>query len=357
MTLSKVTRTASNLLFGLLVTVLVLLFIEGSARLIPASITGDLSRPVPALAPADRAAELYSRRGFRGRRPCQDCPQNNIRIVTIGGSSTYGVPMYYGTKTYSAFLQRLLDKKRPHEKYEVLNAGIAGFGIWQIVEALENHIVSLKPHIVMICAWFNDSSKIPGWYGYHDLSDQEAYLKVRRLRRLESFSLYQLIQQSQAYTLAYNLASEKESAISAQRNHSQKRGKLATKKRSTPKEFEAGLNRVLDLSERHNFLPIFVFEALNRTESREKSVSKNKYYQAIERLAAERDIPIVDSLTPLANRMNEWLFYDFIHPNEHGHEIIAETIAEALFSGPWHTGRSREFFSTLGITLSEESAP
>lgn len=315
-----------NLFFGLVVCLTLLLSIEGLARVIPERTLPPGFGKVPALSPVDRGSILLRRNGYRGKRPCKDCPDGNTRIVAIGGSSTFGIPMPSGDKAYSGILQRLLDQRRPGEPYEVLNAGIPGFGIWQIIEALERVVLADKPKIVILCAWFNDSSHGPGWYGYKGLSDFEAYQKVLRLRAIEQNVFYKILKQSRAYAILRGLMLSLISNPAATTPE-----KIKKFKRSSPQEFRLGIERFIELSRTHQFQPIFLFEPLNRTLARKEAVQQNRYYRVLEELGAAHAIPIVDSLTPLAAREGEWLFYDFIHPNEHGHEIIAEAVYQTLF--------------------------
>ena len=157
-------RSAEEAIVGRSVVALVLtvssfLWVELCLGVIPQSyLLTEVSSP-PSLTTPDRGNLALQKHGFRGKRPCRTCSDDLIRIVTMGGSSTYGVPMYHSADTYSAELQRLLDVGRPWENYEVLNGGIAGFGLTQILDALEQVVLKTKPDIVSVCAWFNDSSQ------------------------------------------------------------------------------------------------------------------------------------------------------------------------------------------------------
>lgn len=318
-------RIMSNLLFGLMVCLSLLLLLEGIALIIPKSLF--IARPDQGLVRADldRGIRILKANGYRGKRPCISCPESNTRIVTIGGSSTFGIPMISGEKTYSAYLERLLNERVPGKHYEVLNGGVPGFGIWQIVEALEHKVLADNPNIVILSAWFNDSSYGPGWYGFKELSDYEGYKKVNRLRAIERNFLYKVLNKSRAYAML------RQALLSLMANQaSETNAKNKRFRRSTPQEFKLGVERVIELSKSHHFKLVFLFEPLNRTLDREKSVKKNRYYQALEELSRAHKITLVDSLTPLAMREGEWLFYDFIHPNEHGHAVIAEALYQHI---------------------------
>ena len=321
-------RITANAALGLTICALMLGAIEGIVRLIPHSLISTELRQVPDLAPPDRGSILLRRNGYRGRRPCSECPADTLRIAAMGGSSVFGVPMAYSAKTWPAQLKRLFDAGMPERHVEVLNGGIAGFGIWQILESLEAVVLHDRPDMLIISSWFNDSSWGPGWYGYHGLSDEEAYHRVRRLRTIESHPLYQLLRRSHAYGL---LRSSVEQLVSPA-TPTGRRERPPRRRRSTPEEFARGLERVIELATGHGIRPVLIFEPLNRTEARSAEVTRNRYYQAIEDAANRHGLLLIDTLSPLAARSEEWLFYDFIHPNERGHRVVAGKIFTALTS-------------------------
>jgi len=323
----------TGVLIALCVPGVILLSVEGCARLIPArTLPNGVLRP-QSLAPEDRALIQYRAKGYRGRRPCRECPSNLTRIVTMGGSSTYGVPMAQAHLTYTAELQRLLDRNRPTERFEVLNGGIAGVGVWQIVEALESYVVADRPAIVMVCAWFNDASTIPGWYGYHALSDRQAYARVQRLRFIESLWIYPWLHKSRAFQLLRALVTKAWISGSPTESPSGVRRKAKRKRRSSPEEFRAGLERIVELSRLHQFQLVFITEATNRPYSFVEAKKRNAYLRVVEDVGQRHGVTVVDTFTPLATRSGEWLFYDFIHPNPHGHRVIADAVYRAVW-GP-----------------------
>lgn len=334
---------------GMISLVMILLVIVGAElvlRFIPASyLLPDITNP-PSVNEAERGIHAIRTNGFRGRTPCESCPERNLRIFTMGGSSTYGVPMVYPSSAYAGVLQRLFDDRKPWPAVEVLNAGIAGYGIHQILDTIEEELLRHKPDIVTICAWFNDSSRMLNWYGVPGKSDKQAREFVQRVRAVEQLPLYQWLRRTRTFGVFRFYILEARKRLSPPPSK-----KKRFPVRATAADFEAALEQIAQLSKKHDFLPVLVFEALNHTTSRAEAVEKNRYYQAIERIAKEHDIPIVDTLTPLAAQGQEWLFYDFIHPNERGHELIAEAIYHTLTSAETQTERSRTFLARRGIAL------
>ncbi|MCB0317727.1 MAG: hypothetical protein KDD56_03155 [Bdellovibrionales bacterium] len=297
----------------------------------------------------DRGIDVYRKNGFRGKRPCKKCPKDQIRIFTIGGSSTFGLPLYYSYYTYSSVLQRLLDEGRPDEKYEVLNAGIAGYGITQVYDSIKTELKKFKPDIIMICSWFNDSSKDMNWYGMTGKSDIEAYKLQLFFRWLQKLRLFKLINNSRTYKVySYYLLKLQPYILP--------KGKTRSRPRMKPEEFADVLEMINDLSKEQNFLPILITEPLNRTRGLNNYSNRNhKYYKVIAEAANKFQIQLIDTLTPIYENRDSWLFYDFIHPNERGHQIIGNAIFEQLFAESSQTPRSLEFWKGKNINLKQAS--
>ncbi|MDC0357697.1 GDSL-type esterase/lipase family protein [Oligoflexia bacterium] len=282
----------------------------------------------PPLTAPERSVTVFQKNGFQGKWPCKACDTDRlVRIFTMGGSSTYGVPMRSSAFAYSSQLQRLLDERRPGEQYEVLNGGVAGFGIMQVINVLNKELLKYKPDIVTVALWFNDSSTY-SWYGIPGLSDRESHQYLELLRKVEKFPGYQRLHNTKLYALGRFY-------LHALRREVLKQAGIPKKKnrtRMTPKDYRWGLEEVVRLGKEKGFLPVFVLEPLNRSLPYKSALHSNKYYKTMAAVAEKHSVPLVDTLTPINEHSREWLFYDFIHPNRKGHRLIAETIYKTLFS-------------------------
>ena len=298
----------------------------------------------PSLVLPERTREVYRQNGFRGQFPCRNCP-DTIRIVSMGGSSTYGLPMFYSNRTYPAILDRMLKERRPLEKYEVLNGGIAGVGIVQVLDSLQEVIIKYKPNIVTICSWFNDSASIPGWYGVRNKSDKEVYLRNKFLLKLEKLPIYSQLRKTRLFSLFrfYVLRLKSTLITRPAKNKAHQ-----FRPRSSPEEFRWALEQIISLGEKHNFLPVLILEPMSRSSSLNQALSQNAYYAEIFNAAKKHDLPLADPLTKMHEHKDAWLFFDFIHPNADGHRLTAEAIYESLFSEA-ATGRTIEFWKRLKV--------
>lgn len=317
-------------------------------RLVPDPILEPEVRRTPLLAQPERSRELFRKQGFRRKYPCADCP-GTIRIFTLGGSSTYGLPLHHSRRAYPEVLQRILDERRPSEKYEVLNAGMAGMGVVQELDTLREVILKYRPNIVTVCSWFNDTGNLPGWYGIPGKSDKEAYLMNRILWKLQDFPAYRLIHNTRLFALFRYYVIRLRNSISPA---PESPAKKVRRPRSTPEEFEWALKEIIKLGEENGFLTVLIPEPGSHPYPLEESLDRNPYYRVIAATAREKDLPLVDPLTPMAEKKEASLFYDFIHPDIEGHRIIAEAVYDALFTDRV-TKHGKSILDSLGVSYSQ----
>src|SRR5207244_2029550 len=91
--------------------------------------------------------------GMRGDEFPVEKPAGTTRVICFGDSFTYG----YGVgqdATYPAQLGRLL-KARFGGSYEVLNAGVNGYGSFQELVALKRAL-RYHPDVVVVSSTYND---------------------------------------------------------------------------------------------------------------------------------------------------------------------------------------------------------
>ncbi|MCB0344738.1 MAG: hypothetical protein KDD66_06460 [Bdellovibrionales bacterium] len=339
-------KIAFSAAVGLLLVAACAMSVEATLRRVPEMTLAKEVRQTPPLVQPDQVNIVYKKNWFRGKRPCVDCPKDNIRIITLGGSSTYGVPMYYGSLSYTQSLQRFLDERRPGEHYEVLNAGVAAYGITQVIAALKEELLKYNPTIVTVCSWFNDSAPNNRWYQTPGISDWEAYERHRALQRLGEFPLYKKVRASKLFALSRWSLLGLKSALFA--GSGGRKSSAPAIPRMNPDEFRWGLEEVVRLGEEHNFLPVFVLEAMHRPDSLKNAKRFNEYFKQIYAVAEKNDLPVVDTISPLHQVADLWTFHDFIHPNSVGHRIIAEAMYHDLIAEP-ATKRTRKFLEARGV--------
>lgn len=95
--------------------------------------------------------------GFRGPdfEPIKE--PGTFRIVTLGGSSTFGFHNE-DDETYPYYLQRLFDERGDAARVEVINAGFPYYTTASIRSLVESEILTYEPDLVTLYAAYNDAS-------------------------------------------------------------------------------------------------------------------------------------------------------------------------------------------------------
>jgi len=87
-------------------------------------------------------------RGPQGQLSYIEDKQDEIRIICLGDSTTYGLMIDY-YKTWPYLLEESLKRKYPSKNINVLNAGIPGASSRQLKRIFQFHLAKFKPDIVI----------------------------------------------------------------------------------------------------------------------------------------------------------------------------------------------------------------
>lgn len=99
-----------------------------------------------------------------------------VRIAVVGASTVMGAYAATNEDTFSMRLGTLLGKTFPDRRFEVINAGIAGYGLIEQSQMLEKIVLPLAPDIVIVYPGFND-------FAAYCRSDSDKAIAVRKPKR------------------------------------------------------------------------------------------------------------------------------------------------------------------------------
>lgn len=99
--------------------------------------------------------------GFRGDDFSETKDFDTNRIFIVGGSTVFGVSTSDDT-TISSFIQKNLDNYYPDKKFEVLNAGITSAYSYSEKYLIETELIKFQPDLIVVYSGGNDSQ---GRYG------------------------------------------------------------------------------------------------------------------------------------------------------------------------------------------------
>lgn len=98
----------------------------------------------------------YNSRGFRAPEWGKKDP-GTIRIAAVGGSTTYGIFSRDGSSVWPAFLERRLNAAGAPPAVEIVNLGVTGYTVFEVLGVMAMTVPELEPDVVLIHIGVNDA--------------------------------------------------------------------------------------------------------------------------------------------------------------------------------------------------------
>lgn len=95
--------------------------------------------------------------GLRTPEVAQPKLADSYRILVLGDSVTFGWGIR-GEDTFASQLASLLGTLRPEQRFEVINAGVSGYGTWQETLWLVSQGMALEPDLIIVQVHLNDTA-------------------------------------------------------------------------------------------------------------------------------------------------------------------------------------------------------
>jgi lysophospholipase L1-like esterase len=114
-------------------------------------------RPSWGTPPERKLRATHNTLGFRGPETTWAKPEGRLRVLCVGGSSTYGYTVSSNETTYPARLQHYLGLLRPEADIEVINSGVPGYTTFESLTNLATRAIALEPDIVIVYHGINDA--------------------------------------------------------------------------------------------------------------------------------------------------------------------------------------------------------
>lgn len=350
-----------------MVTLIVLFALEGLCRLTEGGSKFRLSDVVGyELVPGyEGRRESVNAYGIRGREVGDKKP-GTFRILAMGGSTTWGHKVA-DDETWPSYLERTLHDLG-FDHVEVLNGGISGYGLEQIVLALKHrHLRALEPDLVLVYSGWNyavleDNGNVKNFLAKAAASGEKDWLHHLALVRWMDRKLHKLLPDIQTKTIPRKeiLAEEaKARRVMAEAfpRLFEKLGALCNAQGVKvaavryPALVQLRFSENDALRERYN-------ENLRRPGKKDLNLealvaeARDIYGSAMTVLdgaVARGDVPLLDaagrlesavSREPLPARQELWLDYfrDRMHLNPRGNEALAKVLADLLVENNLVTG-------------------
>lgn len=248
--------------------------------------------------------------GYRGKAVGPKKGPNEIRIICLGDSCTFGLgPVHIPAGvTYSALLQKRLQEALPDKTISVLNFGCPGYTSFQGKLLLKRKAVDFNPDVVT--AYFGINDVLPAM-GFTDAQQRpmteppDIGVNPRRCCTYEA-----LVRLVYGFRLSATPCAE-------------------GVERVPPADYHENMRQMSAVGRNHGFAVYFMDPPYLETDNK---------VTRLPHLVHQPQIDICGALQKAQTEGIEPIFGmpDFVHPNLKGHKIIAEFMANFLLKErPW----------------------
>ncbi len=287
----------------------------------------NLTRPSPILG-YELASGLEGRKirinshGLRDRERGWEKPANTKRILGIGDSFTFGYQVKLD-ECYLKQLERLLN--RNGRQWDVINAGVPGYNMWQYLAYFRHYGYRYQPDIATVGVFFDDFREDPPGRGAPARPDRNRSLSFLRTANLVR-NAYELIKYRYRHVLGASWLRSVEQRKALIKGGPEGPILEGTADPEIYRRFENRLAELAMLSRERGVLPL-VFLIPDVTQL------GNPEFQAVneilERICSRRGVDFID-MTPIFEGIEEpeklYLLPHDAHTSPLGHRIIASRL-------------------------------
>lgn len=129
----------------------------------------------------DPGGKVHNSLGFRDVEFDVKKPKGTFRIICMGDSVTYGMPVKK-EETYPKMLAKILRSRYPDKEIESINAGVPGYSSYQGLQWLKHNIAKYQPDVCVLYYGINETAG-----SINNLADKEQKMPERWLLDLANF--------------------------------------------------------------------------------------------------------------------------------------------------------------------------
>ncbi len=289
---------------------------------------------VPGMHPSNGAPPLVvNSKGFIGPEFDAEKPKNVYRIFTIGDSCTFGSM----NVAYPGLLHTRLNAAGNGQKFEAINAGVEGYDSGFALARLKEDVLQYQPDLVTIYVGWNDFMKINpenkdevGRHAWLGRLMEQSYL-VKAYKKIIFSYIRPLIVKPSVVSTPEDLRAYNSFEPTDFRNnliemiHALKSRNIRVLLMTRPTVVREGMS--YEEIKRQNV----VFPWYGSAYSVNRLLSLHRAYnRTIEKVAAREGVPLLDLAAEFERHDKNGLFWDTMHPNEKGHQLIAELVFRRL---------------------------
>ncbi len=247
--------------------------------------------------------------GLRGPLPGPK-PEGRKRLLTLGDSTVFGV-LVSDDQVFGAVAARTVQRRSGHDM-EFLGGGVPGYSSEQARRLYGRRLRELNADFVVIATLWSDSQPSPR-------SDRETMFSKRErlVAPLQRSALFRLMK-----AWIGRVSRPRQVAWELQRAGGPTRVPL--------ERYRDNLWEMIEMVRDDGATPVLLLLPSDRDLRREPlEPPRPDYRDAMRRVATERGALLVDGAAPFVGG-DPSLMADDVHPTAAGHQLLGETLAEAL---------------------------
>ena len=275
--------------------------------------------------------------GFRNNQCCwEEPPRDAIRIVAMGGSTTFGMRFSRAENVWPALLEKQLESssKLP---FEIINLGMPYYTTFEQLGVLSMLVPEFSPHIILFHMGLNDAFTI----GYYDEGgpDNRYFRHAYTFHPLPGWAKTAMHTSYALRIIGMKLVSQEgflpgDMSAVIQYGTPSAEARQRNTQVATGKYFNRNMNTLISLSKHFGAKPVFINMPLNpQYESGQdtyhaeiaKAVLRNN--QIMKKIAEASDLLYID----LYSHMRDPAFFtDAAHTNKRGMAMKAHLVHQQL---------------------------
>ena len=273
----------------------------------------------------------YNSRGFRAPEWTAKNP-GTIRVVAVGGSTTYGIFSRDGNDIWPAFLEKRLNSAGA-PAVEIVNLGVTGYTLSEIMGVMAMTVPDLEPDIVLVNVGANDA--FSACYPDEGGGDNTFFRFSWKVRQLPEFAKLGMRKSYALRVLGYltmslNAYLPGDLMSAMQYPHPGDEESLRNTAKASGKYFRRNLKTVVSLAKNAGAAVVLFTQPLNpawdavASPFYEGVIGAHKRNNAIIlQVGKESGVAVIDISAGMRARE---LFVDAIHSNRRGEELQARLI-------------------------------
>ncbi len=283
----------------------------------------------------ERAGTKHNSLGFRGPEIIVPKPDGVVRIVALGGSSTYTINVKNNEHTFTARLQDILREQYDYKNVEVINAGVGGYNSWESLINLAFRVLDLEPDLLIIYQGTNDvhARFVPPEHYKADNSGHRKQWESPSIPLVENSALFRVLFRKSGITSQVGIGNFVKADTDYSHNEVGDKNPLELLEKNKPVFYERNLKNMLAIADTNDIDAMLAtwayspnFDDYASTEHYQRGFMENN--NVVKKVAEDTSAPLFDFAAVMPKDPEYWS--DGRHVNEKGADYKARLFADYI---------------------------